>query len=232
MKATLYRNSIELTATSDFQSAGNQFIGEIVGPDPKFGVAIEFRGQRSGKRGDVTTWLVDEPGGYKVRTTTRKGIRDTYYAIWALGDILVQTELSEEQARKLARQIEGTRGVTRHAAVAELGRAVEIEDEEGSIGEAAERASADPDALVKVSSQRALELEIEPGQRPRSKTYAARRRYLDRLRGIVTPDRPIELDGPPSDPVAARRELEAERARLTARLAEVDAAIAAIPGPA
>jgi hypothetical protein len=56
--------------------------------------------------------------------------------------------------------------------------------------------------------------------------YAARRQYLDRLHGVVTPDRPIELDGPPSDPIAARRELEAERARLIARLAEVDAALA------
>lgn len=52
---------------------------------------------------------------------------------------------------------------------------------------------------------------------------AARRAFLDRLRGAVTPELPIELDGGPSDPKHRSAALVAERAKLTERLAEIDA---------
>lgn len=70
------KNSIELSATSDYTTSGKQFIGLVIGPDRKYGTMLEFVGQRAGKRNEITTLTVIDPGLYKVRNTTRKGVRD------------------------------------------------------------------------------------------------------------------------------------------------------------
>jgi hypothetical protein len=214
-------NAIYLTATSDYETAGKQHIGRVTGPSPKWGTAIDFVGTRSGKRGDYTKVTVVDPGLYRIRNTTRKGNHDSYYLIWSLDErTLVKTEIYEEDALRLAKDLTP-------ASISATGRRVEIADTEQLICDAA---ALDPEEIVNVERQVAAELGIQPGEVARRDLVAARRAFVDRMRGVVTPERPIELDGGPSDPDHRRATLLAERQQLLARLAEIDAEIA-IGGP-
>lgn len=86
---------------------------------------------------------------------------------------------------------------------------------EGRLAETADKA---PDSPVDVKATIGT---LTPGRWTRAEVNAARRAEIARLRGAAV-DRPLELDAAPSDPSHARRALEAERAQLLARLAEIE----------
>lgn len=96
---------ITLTASSDYNTAGKQFVARITGRRPKFTFEREFVGQRSGKRKDYTSADVDEPGLYETRDTTRKGTDDSYCIVWQDEDRLVKTDVDRDVAMKLAKNL-------------------------------------------------------------------------------------------------------------------------------
>lgn len=192
-------DSIKLSATSDFTTAGKQFIGQVTGPHPKWGIALEFVGAKSGKRGDYTSVTVVDPGLYKLRDTTRKGVDDTYVLIWDRGgNDLCKTILEEKDALRLAKDLTP-------AVIEAAGRRVEIADTEYALRKSEAENQAE---VITIKGDFADDLKIEPGQHPRHVVVAARQRYLERLRA------PNGVD---------RLALESERATLVARLAEIDA---------
>lgn len=212
------KTAIELTASSDFGTAGKQYIGLVTGPDRKYGCALEFVGRRSGKRNDFSCETVIAPGLYKVRNTTRKGTDDTYWLIWDLDGTLIRTVLVEEDARRLAADLSPTN-------IAKMGRRVEISDTEVSL---AESATKDPMGEVEVSANSAVELGCEAGKMPRHQVIALRRAFVDRMRGVVTPELPIEAGERPSDAVYYRAKLETQIASLRAQLAHAEAELSAL----
>lgn len=104
---------ITLTAESDYSNAGKQFVARILGRNSKYTFDREFIGKRSGKRNDITTADVDEPGLYETRDLTRKGNDDSYCLILPQGAGLVQKWIDKEGAMKVAKEIQNGRDVTR-----------------------------------------------------------------------------------------------------------------------
>jgi len=197
------RNTIKLTAESDYQAAGRQYIGRVTGPSDKFGIVLDFVGLKSGKRGEVTAIVVASPGCYKVHDANRKGGSDCYWLIWVMDDVLVQTGVSQEDATLLAQDLTTE-------TIEALGRRIEIADTESSLSASRTK---DPEALVDVGAQTALELGIAPGKRRRADVIAAREHWLHRIRA------------PRTASTAARSMLEHRRAELQRELAEIEAAL-------
>lgn len=220
--------SVQLRAESDASTEGRQHIGLVVGPDRKFGVKLEFVGRKLKRSSDVT---IVSPGLYKLRNTDRKGETDTFVVIWRLADDLVKTEVSEATALELAnamvRDGHEIDRVELEQLLNDTGRRVEIAELEYKLGQSDGKPM---DGVVNLSPDAAKKLGVLSGKTLRGDVVAARRAYLDRLRGVVTPERPIELDGGPSDPRHRRAALEAERAKLAARLAQIDAELVALRG--
>lgn len=204
------RNTVKLTAESDYQTAGQQYIGRVTGPSAKFGTALDFVGNKSGKRDDITTIIVASPGCYKVHSTSRKGSNDSYWVIWAMGDVLVQTEVTQEDATLLAQDLSAD-------AVAALGRRAEIADTESALSVSRGK---NPEGLVDVSAQTALELGVPPGETRRADVIVAREHWLHRLREPRT-----AFTTARSELERRRDELRSQLDPLERELAEVEAAL-------
>ena len=197
------KNAVKLSAESDYQNAGKQYIGRVTGVSGKWGVALDFVGLKSGKRGDVTTFLATSPGCYKVHDASRRGGSDHYWLIWTIDDVLVQTEVTEEDVALLAQDLS-------EAAVEALGRRAEIARTEESLSASRGR---DPEALVDVEHQTAAELRISPGKTRRADLVAAREIWLHRLRQSR------------SELARRRSEIRLQIEFLERELAEIDAAL-------
>lgn len=152
----------------------------------------------------------DAPMSYRTRYdlsfdgNSRLASQIRHWLIWDLEGTLISTELVDADAVKLADELTP-------ANIAATGRRVEIADTERLIEEMLTK---DQDAPVDVRESTALELGIPAGPMPRRDLIAARRRYVQRMLG----------DGVPSS--IDRAALEAERAKLLARVAEIDATLA------
>lgn len=218
--------SIKLRAESDASTETRQHIGLVVGPDRRFGVKLEFVGRKLKRSSEVT---VVSPGLYKTRNTDRRAETDTYYVIWALADDLIKTEVSEATALELAgAMVHDGKEIPRpdlERLLNDTGRRVEIAGLEYKLSQSDGKPMS---GVVNLSPDAAEKLGILPGKTLRGDVVAARRAYLDRLRGVVTPGRPIEIDALPSDPRHRRAALETERAKLVERLAQIDAELAAL----
>jgi hypothetical protein len=212
--------AVKLVATSDYNTAGDQRIGRVTGLSTKFGLALDWCGTRSGKRREATTAVVTIPGLYMLRSTTRKGVDETYVLAWDFAGVTIRTECTIEEATEIAADLTSS-------TIARQGRIIEARDTEAQISDSESR---DPDEMIDVGLITATELGIAAGKHSRRDLIAARRAYVHRLRGIVTPELPIELDGGPSDPKHRRAALETERARLLARLAQIEAELAPMMG--
>jgi len=135
-----------LTADSDYNTAGKQYVARITGRNAKFTFARAFIGQRSGKRNDHTEAMVDESGLYETRDTDRKGVTDSYLILWCDGDQLRATDVSREDAMAIARRLDGgTVDLER------LGRAAEIKSQQKAI---AASESKDPEGTVTLGAER------------------------------------------------------------------------------
>ena len=175
------------------------------------GVALEFLGHKNGKRGELTTVTIVDSGLYKTRSVDRKGCKDdTYYVVWQLDDVLIQTQVSEADALKLAKDLG-------YSNIEALGRREEIADTEELIVSSQGK---DPSELIDVKASTAMELGIEPGKMPRKDLVAARLQYVQRMRA------------PRTAFTAGRQALEARRDVLRAQieplgreLAEIEAAL-------
>ena len=99
---------ITLTASSDFNTAGKQYVARITGRNSKFTFEREFIGTRSGKRNDYTRADIDDPGLYEGRDTTRKGNSDWYRLVVRIGegDELGVWWCNKEEAMKIARLLD------------------------------------------------------------------------------------------------------------------------------
>lgn len=207
---TIPKNSIKFSAEAAFGHTG-QFIARVTGPDSRFGVALEFLGHKNGKRGELTTVTIVDSGLYKTRSVDRKGCKDdTYYVVWQLDDVLIQTQVSEADALKLAKDLGSSN-------IEGLGRREEIADTEELIVSSQGK---DPSELIDVKASTAMELGIEPGKMPRKDLVAARLQYVQRMRA------------PRTAFTAGRQALEARRDVLRAQieplgreLAEIEAAL-------
>lgn len=192
---------ITLNASSDFNTAGKQYIARIKGRDSKFTFDREFIGKRSGKRNDFTSADVDDPGLYELRDTTRKGTSDKYRLIVAQGDELVVYRCSKEEAMKIARLLD--EGVSAHDLPSRL--TLPDDRESGDIGfvtaAQAERAVV---AQTIDSVVAACWAAIEP------LPEKERKRVLAELRARVNPPKAIEA--PAAEPVPAPDAGEATRA--------------------
>lgn len=211
--------TITLSVNSDHGAAGKQFVGRVIGPSDKFGLNLDFGGVVSGKRRDTTTLVVARAGLYKCRDVTRRGPSDTHVLIWPLDDGLVATEIHEDEAVALAQDMTTQ-------AIEQCGRRNEALHQLDLISSSE---ALDMDGESVIGDQAAEELGLAVRKLPRRELCAARRRYVERLRGGA-PATPTELSAPtaPVDPVHARRLLLAERIMVVARLAEVDDAISAL----
>ncbi len=206
---------VTLTASSDYNTAGKQHIGLVVGPDRKWGLKLEFVGAKSGKRMDYTTAKVTEPGLYKVRSTTRKGTNDSYVLIWDHPTHGLDEETVDEQ-----RAVELAKGSLSTSALNAAGRQAAIEWQEQKIAANAEKPD---DEIVKLPHGL---LTLDRGEHTHATIRAVRRAELAILRGDPVGDLPVEIGDAPSDPSFRRRALEDERTALLARLAEIDAELA------
>lgn len=196
--------SIELSASSDYNTAGKQYVAAVTGTSRRWGLALAFGGRKSGKRGDVTTMHVTAPGLYVEHDTTRRGATDTYYVVWVDGADLRGDIVDLDEASRIAGLLDS--GAVDWTAV---GTSAAITDHERRL---ARSEGKDPEGVVEVAYQIGS---LGVGTQRRADVIAARRAEIRRLRGEVE-----------SDPAAARRLLEAERAQLAARLAEIDALLA------
>lgn len=95
--------TLTFIASSDYDTAGKQFIARITGRDKKFTFAREFCGRRSGKRNDYTEAIVDDPGLYQIRSTTRKGNADEFRIVWVDGETFTSTIIDESDAMTIAK---------------------------------------------------------------------------------------------------------------------------------
>lgn len=204
--------SVKLSASSDFNTSGKQFVARVTGRGSKFPLAFEFIGRKSGKRGDVTSENVDIEGLYVEHDVTRKGATDTYIIVWYDGIDLCRTDtVSYDDALALAKDLTV-------ANLRKVGRQLEIEYLEHMLAR-----DLDPAKLDETVSFDLRLGTVPPGTYTRRERIEQRKQELARLRNEPVIDRPLDLTGGPTEPDAARRLLETEKAQLLARLAEIDA---------
>ena len=99
--------AIEFRANSDFGQTG-QYIARITGRAKNVTFAREFVGRKSGKRNDVTTALVDEPGLYEVVNCTRKGKDRDYWIVLEHEGELKRIRSDEEDFLAIAKRLDGS----------------------------------------------------------------------------------------------------------------------------
>lgn len=76
-------SKVTLTASAAYGYGGKQFVARITGRHPKFVFEREFLGRKEGKRGEVSSVVVDDPGLYQERDIDRKaGTCDTYVVVF------------------------------------------------------------------------------------------------------------------------------------------------------
>lgn len=211
-----------LTATATPGVRGQQYVAAITGRDKRYTFSRTFIGSRA----TSTTEAVVGPGLYEVRCVeqskkVRNGgeaiVSDRYVVVWMDGIDVASVEIEQARALESAHEIEtGARQDWRA-----IGASTQIARYEMRIAEAADRAD---DQVVNLKSQIGS---LAPGSTTRGAIRAAQRAEIARLRGEVA-HRPLELDALPSDPAHRRAALESERAKLLARLAEIDAALEAL----
>lgn len=198
--------TVTISASSDYNTAGKQFIRRITGRHPKFTFAGDFIGRRSGKRNDVSSATVDEEGLYQERDVTRKGATDSFALVWLDEGNLLKHYIDEDEALALARQI--GEGPVDYAAI---GRTMRIHLHERNLAEGEGKPG---DELITIRGQIGA---LEAGQYPRDVVRAARRAEIERLLGQEA------ANHPPGS--SERSALEAELAALDARRAEILAAL-------
>lgn len=101
-------NTITLQAGAKFGYQGKQFVARITGRGTgRFPLEFAFIGRKSGKRGEDTEAMVDEPGLYIERDIDSKGrATDTYYVIWARADGLDYSITDESTMMALAKSMD------------------------------------------------------------------------------------------------------------------------------
>jgi len=96
---------ITLSANADFGHSG-QYVARITGRDAKFTFRREFIGRKGGRRGDVTTADVDEPGLYECCNVERKaGKVSRFYILVEVADTLRRLTSDKEDAMVLAKRL-------------------------------------------------------------------------------------------------------------------------------
>lgn len=114
--------SITLTASSDFEKAGKQYVARITGRKPIATFARDFIGRRSGKRNDFTSALVVEPGLFEISSPTRKGAGREWVLVIEHEGELVKLQSDEEDAMKIAKRLDGRESLADIVAVESLAR--------------------------------------------------------------------------------------------------------------
>lgn len=97
--------AIEFTVYSDFGQTG-QYIARITGRAKNVTFAREFIGRKSGKRHDVTTGLVDDPGLYELVWCKRKGKERAYWILLEFEGQLRQVRSDEEDFLAIAKRLD------------------------------------------------------------------------------------------------------------------------------
>lgn len=165
--------TVTFSASARFGYGGKQFVARITGRDPKFTFNREFLGRKEGKRGESTTFTVDEPGLYMTRDVDSKGrADDSYWLVWQDGTELRVWLASHEDAMRLAKEIEAGENPTA-LAVREVIEAQRVALVDGK--------DKDPGALVAIKSGTAALLGLDAGEHPRRTVRAAREALIDRL---------------------------------------------------
>lgn len=72
--------TVSFSASADFGLTG-QYIARLTGRNSKFTFEREFIGSKGGKRNEVSSAEVDDPGVYELRDVTRKGKADKYRVV-------------------------------------------------------------------------------------------------------------------------------------------------------
>lgn len=193
--------TVTLRANSDYGQNG-QFVARITGRHPKFTFAYDFLGRRAGKRGDVTEATIDDPGLYVERDVSRKrGKDDSFYVVAMLPTGLRKIPCTTDEMMGFARRIEEGESITVigiEYAVSELRRMIQGGREHIESGNSEE-----------IVNEACPVGAIASGTKIADRV-SAREALLATLLGT-------------SDPNGALRE---ERARLVARIAEIDAQLA------
>lgn len=98
--------TVTLSAESDYNSAGKQYIARITGRDPKFTFAREFVGRKSGKRNDSTSFETDECGLYITVDVTSRGKDETFFIVYEIPESgLTTVQIDTAEAMILANRI-------------------------------------------------------------------------------------------------------------------------------
>lgn len=97
--------AIEFTTYSDYGQTG-QYIARITGRAKNVTFAREFIGRKSGKRGDITTGLVDDPGLYELVWCKRKGKERSYWILLDFDGQLRQVRSDEEDFLAIAKRLD------------------------------------------------------------------------------------------------------------------------------
>jgi hypothetical protein len=130
---------------------------------------------------------------------------------------LIRTDIDEGDAMRLAKDLSTT-------TIGALGRVMEAAALERAIYDSESRPQ---DERLTIRESTAAELGIDTNV-TRAEVVAARRRMLDDIRGITTPDRPVEIDALPSDSNHRRARIVRDRLAAVDLLAKIDADIRAL----
>lgn len=98
--------AIEFTAVSDYGQTG-QYVARLTGRAPRVSFSREFLGRKSGKRNDITTALIDDPGLYEVVWCKRKGKERAYWLVVEHDGELRQLRSDEEDCLAIAKRFDG-----------------------------------------------------------------------------------------------------------------------------
>ena len=122
--------TIELIASSDFETAGTQYIARLTGRAPRVTFVREFVGSKSGKRNDYTSALVDEPGLYELQNPTRKAHKARRWVLVLEHEgELVKLRSDEGDAMAIAKRL---------GAGEEIGQIVAVEQQTKETGDTTE----------------------------------------------------------------------------------------------
>lgn len=99
-------------ANDEYRGTKKASIGRVTGRDPKWGLALEWVGQRSG--GTDVEHITDEPGLYQLRSYDRKGRQSEVLTLVfpdAAGE-LAEWGMEREEAMKVAKAMDDGRPLT------------------------------------------------------------------------------------------------------------------------
>jgi len=198
-------NTIRLYAEAAYGHTG-QYVARVTGRDPKWGLALSFIGRRSGKRGEMTEELVDEPGLYAERDVDRKGNKkDLFPLVWRDAKGLRVTRLDRDEAMGVARRIEDGDDAS------EIGRQLRIAALDRTLTEQLAKNQDEPIEVERWSES------LEVGSVV--------------LRSVRVTDWLAEIRRLRQVGEAGREALLAEKAKLLARLAEIEGMLASANNP-